>query len=647
MVDHDSEVDDFYKGESSMSWSNLGLGKKILVGIGSMVLVLAVVSIWSVVGISSMVDDGLQVVGGNRLRGELLQREVDHLNWANKVSAFLNNDTEHNELTVQLDHTQCAFGKWFYGEGRRQAETQLPALKSVLEQMEEPHRLLHASAGHIKASYHPADDQLPSFLIKREVDHLAWSDKVQQAIMMGHKDLAVQLDHTKCGLGLFLYGADGDKMARSDPELAKLLQEIKAPHERLHGGGSVVKAALVAGDLNKARDLYASTIQKALTETREVLARMQTRSQENLKGKAEAKKIFSTETQPKLAAVQSHLHELVKLTNDNIMSESVMLHNAEQTRSVIIVVSLLAAVIGLLLSTVITRSIVRPISRSIEFAQQVAQGYLSGTLNIQQRDEAGILAQSLNSMAQKLCSVTIETNKAVGVITTSGEELSEKASVMSQSAAAQAASIEQTSAAIEEMNDRIRQNSDNAQQTQQIATQTARDAVSGGEVVSQAVTAMRAIADKISIIEEISRQTNLLALNAAIEAARAGEHGKGFAVVAAEVRKLAERSQIAAGQIGQISASSVETAEKAGSIIDKLIPDIQKTAELVQEIASLSLEQSQGINQINQAIQQVDQTVQQGAGMSEELAAVAEELSAQSDKLQSIISFFKLTGKIC
>jgi methyl-accepting chemotaxis protein len=189
----------------------------------------------------------------------------------------------------------------------------------------------------------------------------------------------------------------------------------------------------------------------------------------------------------------------------------------------------------------------------------------------------------------------------------------------------------------------IRQNADNAMETETIAIQAAKNAVEGGDAVNTTVQAMREIADKIMIIEEISRQTNLLALNAAIEAARAGEHGKGFAVVAAEVRKLAERSQVAAGEINELSTSSVEVAQKAGDILDQLVPNIQKTAELVQEISAASREQDAGADQIAKSIQQLDSVIQQNASASEEMASTAEQLSGQSEQLEGMISFFKIT----
>jgi methyl-accepting chemotaxis protein len=213
---------------------------------------------------------------------------------------------------------------------------------------------------------------------------------------------------------------------------------------------------------------------------------------------------------------------------------------------------------------------------------------------------------------------------------------------VSEGAAEQSASAEESTSAMEEMASSILQNADNSSQTDKIASAAAEDARKGGDAVIKTVDAMREIAEKISIIEEIARKTDLLALNAAVEAARAGEHGKGFAVVASEVRKLAERSQIAAAEISRLTANGVTVAEGAGELLKKLVPDIRKTAALVQEIAASSKEQSTGVSQVNQAIQQLDQVIQQNAAAAEEMASTAEELSSQAEMLQSSLTFFKV-----
>ena len=273
-------------------------------------------------------------------------------------------------------------------------------------------------------------------------------------------------------------------------------------------------------------------------------------------------------------------------------------------------------------------------------AKQVAQGNLM--VELKKRGENDDLMESLAAMVAKLKEVVMEVQSAADNVASGGQEMSATAQQMSQGATEQAASAEEISSSMEEMASSIRQNTDNAMQTEKIAVKSAADAKEGGKAVTETVHAMKEIATKISIIEEIARQTNLLALNAAIEAARAGEHGKGFAVVASEVRKLAERSQSAAGEISQLSTTSVAIAEQAGEMLTKMLPDIQKTAELVQEISASSKEQDTGAEQINKAIQQLDQVIQQNASAAEEMASTTEELSSQAEQLKATIAFFSL-----
>jgi methyl-accepting chemotaxis protein len=229
-------------------------------------------------------------------------------------------------------------------------------------------------------------------------------------------------------------------------------------------------------------------------------------------------------------------------------------------------------------------------------------------------------------------------------VTSGTAQISASAEELAQGASEQAASVEQVSASVEELTATIQQNADNASQTEKIASKSATDAKEGGQAVKQTVEAMKNISGKVVVIQEIARQTNLLSLNAAIEAARAGEYGRGFAVVATEVQKLAERSQSAAKEIEELSKSSVEVAEHAGRMLDKLVPDIQRTADLVTEINAASEEQASGVQQINQAVQQLNTVVQQNASSSEELASTAEELSSQSFLMRDAIVFLK-TGR--
>ena len=275
-------------------------------------------------------------------------------------------------------------------------------------------------------------------------------------------------------------------------------------------------------------------------------------------------------------------------------------------------------------------------------ATELASGNL--TIKVAERSAQDRLMQALAQMVSGLSEVVANIQIAAHQVMAGSQELSASAQQLSQGATEQSASVEEVSSSMEQMAANIKQNSDNAQQTERIGLKAAEDATEGGGAVMGTVAAMKEIAGKISIIEEIARQTNLLALNAAIEAARAGEHGKGFAVVASEVRKLAERSQTAAGEINELSASSVQVAEKAGAMLSKIVPDIQRTADLVQEINAASNEQRSGANQINQAVQQLDQVIQQNAAASEEMASTSEELLSQAEQLQNTIGFFRIAG---
>lgn len=328
-----------------------------------------------------------------------------------------------------------------------------------------------------------------------------------------------------------------------------------------------------------------------------------------------------------------------------------------------------------------TRVVVKPLKLNMHYAELIAQGDIASDIEHSSEDEMGQLAISMNLMGQSLrevsaiaeeiaagnLAVDVQTrsendslmlalqsmasklNEVVGGVKSAAENvahgsqaMNDSSMQMSNGASDQAAAAEEASTSIEQMAANIRQNADNAAKTKNIATQAAEKAKKGGAAVSETVDAMRGIVEKITVIEEIARQTNLLALNAAIEAARAGEHGRGFAVVAAEVRKLAERSQLAAGEISELSGNSVDVAEKAGCLLDEIVPSIQQTAELVQEIAAASREQDMGSGQIHRAIQQLDLIIQQNAASAEEMASTAEELSSQSVQLQEMIHFFNI-----
>ena len=366
-------------------------------------------------------------------------------------------------------------------------------------------------------------------------------------------------------------------------------------------------------------------------------------------GNAEgARNFLNSELRPILRTYQSSANALAKFQGellDQGVKDAKATYEAART---LMMASVAAAVV---LAVIAALLIIRGLSRQLggepyyaaDIARQVAEGNLTVQVELRRGDEDSLLF-ALKGMVDKLAQTIGEVRSAADSLSAASEQVSATSQSLAQASSEQAASLEETTASIEQMSASIAQNTDNAKVTDGIASKSAADATDGGQAVRATVEAMKSIADKIGIVDDIAYQTNLLALNAAIEAARAGEHGKGFAVVAAEVRKLAERSQVAAQEIGELATTSVKTAEKAGSLLEEMVPSINKTAELVQEITAASEEQSGGAGQINVAMSQISQTTQQNASASEELSATAEEMSGQAEQLQQLVAMFRISG---
>ena len=384
-----------------VKFKDMKFGKKMMLIIGCILILLSIISIWSISGLTSVVGDGIEVADGNRLRGELLQREVDHLNWAKKVSAFLTDDNV-TELAVQLDHTKCGFGKWYYGEGRKGAEGLLPSLKGELDLIGEPHRKLHESAIKIKGVFLQADAELPAFLTQKELDHVAWTSKVQDAIIAKEKKVGVQLDHTKCSFGKFLYGDAGRKMSESDEVLARLLGDVEQPHKELHQHGRAIDTKLGRSDFNGATHIYQSEVLPVLKNVRGYLAKMQEKANQNLQGKREAEAVYASETQTNLSNVQEHLRTMTEMAKENILSEDQMVSNALATRLAVILISVLAVLIGAALSVYFTRSITGPLSKAVKMIGELEKGHVDQRLNLDRGDEIGQMAKTMDEFADSL-----------------------------------------------------------------------------------------------------------------------------------------------------------------------------------------------------------------------------------------------------
>jgi methyl-accepting chemotaxis protein len=377
-------------------------------------------------------------------------------------------------------------------------------------------------------------------------------------------------------------------------------------------------------------------------------------------------------------------YEYARKQSDHLAAQAQVVADRVRATLLFTLAALLAAAAaGTVLSIVITRSITRPLLRAVEVAEAVALGDTDVRVESSSRDEAGQLLAAMGRMVdstreiataaariaegdltvtviprsekdsmggalalmvERLARVIGDVQTGSASLTTAAAQVSATSQALSQGTTEQAASVEETTASLEQMSASIGQNSENSQHLLKLSTEAARVAADSATAVGRTLTAMKDIAEKISIVDEIAYQTNLLALNAAIEAARAGEHGKGFAVVATEVRKLAERSQGAAKEISVLATSSVKVAEHSGQLLNELAPNVQKGADVVQELSAASAEQAQGVNQVSRAMTQVDQVTQQSASAAEELSATAEELSAQAESLQQLIGYFRMSS---
>ncbi len=625
-------------------WKDLGIGIKMYAGFGIVILLLAGIALWSILGISTIVSDAEEVIDGNKLDGLLAQKEVDHLNWAGEVNALLTDNTI-TELHAELDDHNCAFGKWLYGEGREEAIALIPSLEPLLKSIEDPHKMLHSSAAEIKEVFRQADPMLPATLANREIEHLNWASDIRDTLLRGGRRLTVQTDPTLCNLGKWLESGEAQKIyASGSKEFQSEWDAMILVHNDLHQSANRLQENLSSSSAAGLR-YFNNTTLPLLDETISHLKAMKTIAENDLSRMNRAAAVYSTTTQPSLVEVQTLLNRIRDEVRANLMTDEQMIRAAIKTRTVVIYTSIAAFFLGILAAYIIAKGITGPMLKGVLFAETLSRGDLTASIDINQKDEVGQLAQSLNNMKESLTEVVRQCISNTDNVSMGSYQLSETSQILSQGASEQAASAEEISSSMEEMSANIEQNADNSTATEKIAREAAQAVEQGGKSVMETVTAMKEISEKISIIEEIARSTNMLSLNAAIEAARAGEHGKGFAVVAAEVGKLASSSKKAAGEISELAQRSVKQAIETGDLMQEIVPKIQQTADLVQEISAASREQKSGASQVTQAISQLDTVIQQNASSSEEAASMAEELSSQAENLKQQISFFTIDAE--
>jgi methyl-accepting chemotaxis protein len=425
----------------------------------------------------------------------------------------------------------------------------------------------------------------------------------------------------------------------TDPVVEKKLNEEN--DEISHHIGTEVAEIEKSLSSQQERDLF-----EVVTQNRNAYVSARKRAKEILvteKKHDQAMAALTDEVIPALTVYRASWVKFIDLQSDAVQkSIKESADSYARARRLALIVFVLALVLAAAGAFAVTRTITRPIQQAVEHAEAIAAGDLNRTILVTDQSETGKLLQSMSEMTGKLSAIIRDVREGSSAVASAAAQVSASSQSLSQGTSEQAASVEETSASLEQMNASITQNAENSRKVEQVAEKGAHAAEESGTAVQETVGAMKQIAAKISVIEDIAYQTNLLALNAAIEAARAGDQGRGFAVVAVEVRKLAERSQLAAKEISDLASSSVSVAERSGQLLSDLVPAIRRTAELVQEVTAASAEQSSGVTQINRAMSQVDSVTQRNASSAEELSSTAEELAAQSEQLQQLMTFFHI-----
>jgi len=605
MVPKDSKCDISLKEETVMSWKKMGIGTKLSVGFGVVLLLLVLISGYSYLRLRGINHAGKEAVELGEANEFLLEKEIDHLKWMTKLSdLFLKEDVK--TVQVQTDDHKCGFGKWLYGQEAKHMAAKDSEMAALMASIKEPHRKLHDSATKIEKTHIDFDTKLGGLLAERWIDHLTWIKNLSNALLT-HGEFKGGVDPHKCAFGKWFYSYKA-----TDPRFAEILSEWEKPHARLHDSAAKIVKSMAQGNADEARKLYQEETLLALNELTACYGKTTGWVHEATAKQEAARKIFDTDTVAAVAATQQILGKMREHLAKQSKEASQQMEGAISSTTVLVsIASIVAIILGILGAVVITLGITKPVRRIID---------------------------GLNSGAEQVASASSQVSSASQSLAEGGAE--------------QAASIEETSSSLEEMSSMTKQNANNANQANNLMKEANQVVTTANDSMGELTTSMGEISKAseetskiIKTIDEIAFQTNLLALNAAVEAARAGEAGAGFAVVADEVRNLAMRAAAAAKNTADLIEGTVkkvkdgeELVKRTNEAFSHVAESAYKVGELVAEIAAASNEQAQGIEQVNTAVVEMDKVVQQNAANAEESASASEEMNAQAEEMKHMVN---------
>lgn len=645
-----------------MKWKDLSIGKKMGIGFGAVLALLAVISGYNYTGLTEVDHLAHETEEASASTQFMLLKTIDHLNWISKLNDLVYNENI-DSLDIQTDDHKCGFGKWLYGEEVKQLAAENEEMAKLVEAIKAPHRRLHHSAIKIKETYVAFDRKLDALIAERWIDHLTWVKDLGKSVLTG-APFTGGLDPKSCAFGKWYHS-----YRPSDPKLTQLLKGWEAPHSRLHATARKIIQRLNHNDLEGAREIYRHETLPAL----EVLNSQYEKTMAWIDGAVEktiaAQKIFQNETVPALNETRAILDQIREHYNQDFThAEGEMMQGIDAEIRATLVLTLAAVVLGIVAAVFITRGIIGPIAKGVDFAKTMSDGDLTQTLDIDQKDEVGILSTALNTMADNLRKMFRDISAGVATLSSSSTELSAISNQMASGAEQTSGKSNQVATAAEEMSANMtsvaaasEQAATNVQMVaaaseqmnatiNEIAGNTEKGRMITGEAVDQAKTVSARVAELgkaanevgqvTEVINEISEQTNLLALNATIEAARAGEAGKGFAVVANEIKELAKQTAEATQDIRvKIEGIQISTEGTVTEInqIEKVIADVDEIvatiATAVEEQSASTKEISSSVGQAAQGIQDVNENVAQCSKVSGDIAKDVEEVNQASNEM--------------